>query len=118
VKVGNAVACGWVESWIAARAGGDKATAGRAVEALASSADWPVVRKTKVPWFSNYAIVTKQLRAGRLDRGASGYEVRPDGRIFAAGPAWKLTLGCDGAHRYEVDRIPGEGPDPGHPGGP
>ncbi len=117
VKVGNAVACGWAASWIAARAGGDQAAAGRAVGALASSADWPVVRKTRVPWFSNYAIVTKQMRAGRLDRGAGGYEVRPDGRIFAFGPAWKLTLGCGGTHRYEVDSIPGEGPDPGHPGG-
>ena len=117
VKVGNAVACGWAASWIAARASGDQAAAGRAVEALASSAGWPVVRKTKVPWFSNYAIVTKEMRAGRLDRGAAGYEVRPDGRTFAFGPAWKLTLGCGGTHRYEVDHVPGEGSDPGHPGG-
>jgi hypothetical protein len=117
VKVGNAVACGWVESWIAARAAGDQAAAGRAVEAMASSADWPIVRKTKVPWFSNYAIVTKQLRAGRLDRSASGYEVRTNGRTFAYGPAWKLSLGCEGTYRREVDSAPGEGPNTGHPGG-
>lgn len=113
VKVGNAVACGWVEDWIAARAAGDQAAAGRAVAAMASSADWPVVRKTKVPWFSNYAIVTKQLRAGRLDRGFSGYEVRTDGRTFGFGPAWKLMLGCEGTYRREVDGLPRYGPNSG-----
>jgi hypothetical protein len=103
VKVGNAVACGWVESWIAARAAGDEAAAGRAVEAMAGSADWPIVRQTRVPWFSNYAIVAKQLRAGRLDRGAAGYETTTRGRTFAFGPAWKLTLGCAGTYRREVE---------------
>ncbi|HEY8813578.1 MAG TPA: hypothetical protein VIP57_00515, partial [Candidatus Dormibacteraeota bacterium] len=106
VKVGNAVACGWVESWIAARAAGDQAAAGRAVEAMASSADWPIVRKTKVPWFSNYAIVTKQLHANRLDRGPTTYGVEADGRIVIYGPAWKLLLGCEGTYRREVDSIP------------
>lgn len=107
VEVGNAVACGWVESWIAARAAGDRAAAQRAVDAMASSANWPIVRRTKVPWFWNYVTVTKQLRAGRLNRGASGYEVRTDGRIFAHGPAWRLGLGCEGTYRREVDSIPG-----------
>jgi hypothetical protein len=117
VKVGNAVACGWVESWIAAQAAGDHAATARAVEAMAGSANWPIVRKTKVPWFSNYAIVTKQMRAGRLDRSASSYEVQTNGKTFAFGPAWKLILGCAGTYRREVDGIPGEGPNPGHPGG-
>ena len=109
VMVGNAVACGWVKSWIAARAVGDNAAAKRAVVAMASSGDWPIVRmtrRTKVPWFSNYAIVTKQLRGGRLDRSPSGYEVQTDGRTFGFGPAWKLILGCDGTYRREVDGIP------------
>jgi hypothetical protein len=117
VEVGNAVACGWVESWIAARAAGDQAAVRRAVDAMANSANWPIVRGTKVPWFWNYATVTRQLRAGRLNRSPSGYEVRADGRIFAYGPAWKLALGCEGTYRREVDSIPGEGPGPGHPGG-
>lgn len=110
VKVGNAVACGWVESWIAARAAGDQGAAGRAVEAIAGSADWPIVRETRVPWFSNYAIVAKQLRAGRLDRSPSGYEVQTNGRTFAFGPAWKLMLGCEGTYRREVDRLPDVSP--------
>lgn len=109
VKVGNAVACGWVKSWIGARAVGDNAAAKRAVVAMASSGNWPVVRmtrRTKVPWFSNYAIVTKQLRAGRLDRSPSGYEVQTNGRTFGFGPAWKLILGCGGTYRREVDNLP------------
>ncbi|HEV2727533.1 MAG TPA: hypothetical protein VGV34_04515 [Solirubrobacterales bacterium] len=111
VKVGNAVACGWVESWIAARASGDEAAARRAVEAMASSADWPIVRETRVPWFSNYRIVTRQMREGRLDRGYAGYEVRADGRTFGFGPAWKLALGCEGTYRREIDALPRH-PDP------
>lgn len=106
VKVGNAIACGWVESWIGARAAGDGAAAERAVAAMSGSAEWPLVRENEVPWFGNYKIVAKQLRAGKLDRGDAGYEVRADGRTFGFGPAWKLSLGCEGTHRREVDGLP------------
>jgi len=106
VAVGNAVACAWVESWIRARDAGEPAKAARAVDAMASSAAWPIVRKTEVPWFSNYAVVTKEMRRGRLDWGPGGYETRADGRNFVYGPAWKLTLGCGGTHRREVGSLP------------
>ncbi|HET8956415.1 MAG TPA: hypothetical protein VFN18_12225 [Solirubrobacterales bacterium] len=106
VKVGNAIACGWVESWIAARTAGDQAAAEEAVEAITSSADWPLVRKAEVPWFGNYKVVAKQLQAGKLDRSDLSYEVRADGRTFGYGPAWKLTLGCEGTYRHEVDGLP------------
>lgn len=106
VAVGNAVACAWVKSWIRARDAGDRAEAAHAVEAMASSAAWPIVRETRVPWFSNYAIVAKQMKIGRLDWGPGGSEVRADGRTFVYGPAWKLTLGCEGTHRREVESLP------------
>jgi hypothetical protein len=106
VKVGNAIACGWVESWIAARAAGDEAAAERAVEVMSSSDEWPLVRESHVPWFSNYRIAAKQLREGRLDRSDLSYEVRTDGRTFGYGPAWKLNLGCEGTYRHEVDGVP------------
>jgi hypothetical protein len=109
VEVGNAVACAWVESWIAARASGDMTAAARAIEVMAGSADWPIVRETRVPWFSNYAIVTRQLRANRLDRSPSGYETRTDGRTFGYGPAWKMFLGCEGTYRREVEGLPDRG---------
>jgi hypothetical protein len=110
VKVGNAVACGWVASWIAARRHGDAAAAERAIEAIAGAPDWPIVQETKSPWFSNYAAVVRQLRAGQLDRGPAGYEVRGDGRTFGVGPAWKLALGCEGTWHREVDSLPEGGP--------
>ena len=105
VKVGNAVACNWVESWLAARAAGDAAAATRAVNAMADSAGWPIVRETKVPWFSNYEIVARQLQADRLDTSPTTYGVEADGRVFIYGPAWRYTLGCDGTYRREVDSV-------------
>jgi len=106
VKVGNAVACGWVQSWIAARASSEVAAAERAVEAIEGSESWPIVRETQVPWFSNYRVIAHQLRQGRLDLGPAGYEATTDGRTFALGPAWKLTLGCEGTYRREVGEVP------------
>jgi hypothetical protein len=117
VGVGNAVACAWVESWIRARDAGDPASAARAVGAMAGSADWPIVRETKVPWFSNYAVVTKQMQMGRLDWGPAGAEVQADARTFVYGPAWKLALGCGGTHRREVESLPGEAPGATQPAG-
>lgn len=106
VKVANAVACGWTESWIAARAAGDEAAAERAVKAMAGSATWPIVRKTGSPWFSNYRGIARQLRAGRLDRSPSAYETTASGKTFGFGPAWKMFLGCGGTYRREVDGLP------------
>lgn len=106
VKVGNAIACGWVESWVSAQADGDRAAAEQAVEAMSGAADWPLVRETKVPWFTNYRIVAAEMRNGRLDSGYAGYETRTDGRTFGFGPAWRLTLGCAGTYRREVDGVP------------
>jgi hypothetical protein len=105
-KVGNAVACGWAQSWIDARAAADRVAALGAITALASWRTWPIVRETKIPWFSNYALAVRQMRAGGLDRGYAGYLTEADGATFGIGPAWKLTLGCEGTYRREVDRVP------------
>jgi hypothetical protein len=106
VKVGNAVACAWTTSWIAAGEAGEEAAADRAVEAVEGSDSWPIVRETKVPWFSNYAVVAREMRAGKLDWSPAGYETETDGKTFGIGPAWKLTLGCKGTYRREVDGVP------------
>jgi hypothetical protein len=103
VAVANQVACSWVESWIAARRNGEEAAARAAVEAIAASNRWPVVRQTRSPWFGNYRIVAKELRAGHLDRGPAGYE-EFGGKLFARGPAWKFALGCGGTWRKRADR--------------
>jgi hypothetical protein len=107
VKVGDAVACAWTEGWIAAREAGQEAAADRAVEAVKNSDDWPIVRETQVPWFSNYAVVAREMRAGSLNWSPSGYESETNGKIFGFGPSWKLTLGCKGTYRREVDGLPG-----------
>ena len=109
VKVGNAIACGWVESWISAQAAGDEAAVQRAVETMSSSDQWPLVRDNHVPWFSNYAMVAKQLRENRLDTSPSGYETQTNGKTFGYGPAWKMFLGCKGTYRREVDSLPSFG---------
>jgi hypothetical protein len=106
VKVGNAVACAWAESWIAARGAGEEGGAQRAVAAIEGSNEWPIVRETKAPWFSNYAVVAREMRAGHLNWSPDGYETETNGRTFGFGPAWKLTLGCKGTYRREVDRVP------------
>jgi hypothetical protein len=110
-KVTGAVACGWVESWLAATAGGDRATAERAVEAMSTSTRWPVLRRMNPQaWPANIRHFTQELQHGRLNRGASGYEVRPDGTTFAFGPAWAVGLACKGQYRRPVDSVPGAAP--------
>src|ERR687894_722636 len=42
-EVTGAVACGWIDSWVAARGTGDTAAAQAAVDAMASSHDWDVL---------------------------------------------------------------------------
>jgi hypothetical protein len=106
MKVTFAVACGWVESWLTARAAGDGAAAREAVDAMASSPTWPIIRLTQGPWSSNIRTITGQLERGRLNRGPAGYEVLPDGRSFAYGPAYAISLGCKGRYRREVDSAP------------
>lgn len=41
--VTGAVACGWIDSWVAARAAGDSAAAQAAVDAMATAHDWDVL---------------------------------------------------------------------------
>ena len=62
-----------------------------------------MVEETKVPWFSNYKIVTKQLKASRLDTGPTTCNrAEADGRVFIYGPAG-LPAECGGTYRREVD---------------
>jgi hypothetical protein len=47
-KVTGAVACGWLDEWTRARAAGDTAAQQRAVDAMATSRDWKVLRDMDV----------------------------------------------------------------------
>lgn len=44
-KVAAAVACGWIDQWIAARRAGDVTAERAAVAGLASSREWPILRE-------------------------------------------------------------------------
>ncbi len=97
VEVASAVACGWVESWLAARRAGDAAAERAAADALAGSEHWPLMsgRQMQRGWAHNLRHVAAQLERGHLDRSAAGVEVRPDGTAYEYGPAWSLALGCE-----------------------
>jgi hypothetical protein len=43
-EVAGAVACGWIESWVAATDAGDATTAKAAVDAMATARTWPVLK--------------------------------------------------------------------------
>lgn len=89
VEVSGAAACGWVESWIAAKRAGDAS----AMQAAA------------------------RIARDRLDHGPAGISVEADGSAYEFGPQWSLALGCDPHWRVPVDptapsgnrRLPGGG---------
>lgn len=126
VKVADAVACGWVESWLAARRAGDAAAAQAAVEAMASSHHWPLLlrmeraaKRSSPPdlrsspaasgWSQNIWHAAGELSQGRLNQGPSGALVRPDGSGYTLGPVWAMELQCTARIRRERFG-PGEAP--------
>lgn len=44
-RVAGGVACAWIEQWVEARADGDAAAAGEAVDAMRTSRRWPILRE-------------------------------------------------------------------------
>ena len=106
VRVASAVACGWVESWLAARRAGDGEAAGAAVKAMATASQWPLLRGREMRrgWAANVRWSAKQLAAGRLNTGPAGSLVRPDGSGYEIGPAWSIALGCKPHYRRPIAR--------------
>ncbi len=98
VRVADEIACGWVESWLAAQASGDGVAAWVAVEAMASSHDWPLLlqmeSEAKMGWAHNVWHVADELQRGRLEQGSGSSLVRPDGSGYKVGPAWATALQC------------------------
>jgi hypothetical protein len=110
VQVAGAVACGWVHQWIRATEKGDAVAAAEAVGAMSGSARWPIVRRMNAShpggWDENLRTISRQLEAGRLNRGPAGYEVTASGRSFAYGPAYAFSLGCGGTYRRAIASAP------------
>ncbi|MBS1888353.1 MAG: hypothetical protein JSU06_14315 [Actinobacteria bacterium] len=116
VRVADAVACGWVESWLAAQASGDAVAARAAVDAMASSHHWPLLlrmeREVKMGWSTNIWHAAAELRRGHLDQGFGEALVRPDGSGYKIGPAWATELQCTARIRrvpFAAGEAPGAG---------
>jgi hypothetical protein len=114
VRVADAISCGWVESWLAAQASGDRVAAQDAVEAMASSHHWPLLlqmeREARLSWAHNIWHAAAELRRGHLDQGFGQALVRPDGSGYRVGPAWATELQCTA----RIRRLPfGPGGAPG-----
>ena len=92
-KVGNAVGCGWVESWLGATSAGDTARAQEAVDAMASSRHWPLTQVLG-GYPSNITTIAKELESGRLDRGFDFGVINENGTGYQLGPAWAMALDC------------------------
>jgi hypothetical protein len=95
-KVTGAVACGWVESWLAAKRAGDVETVHAAVEAMATWSSWPVLqgREMERGWALNIEQAANRIKHDRLNHGAAGASVNPDGTGYELGPAWAVALHC------------------------
>jgi hypothetical protein len=103
VRVADAVACGWVESYLAARDAGDADAERRAVAAMSSSHRWPLLRQmereVKGGWAHNIWTVAGWLRAGHLHQDFGEGVVNADGTGYMLGPAWATALECHDAIR-------------------
>jgi hypothetical protein len=68
----QAVTCGWVEQWSAARRRGDAALAGEATDAMSGAAHWPVLlrmaREKGAGWPTSIETIARQMAAGHLGR--------------------------------------------------
>jgi hypothetical protein len=91
--IGNAVACGWVESWLAATRSGDAAGAQEAIDAMVSSRDWQLM-KTLGGYPTNISFVARELEHGHLNQGIAMKVVNEDRTGYQLGPAWATALDC------------------------
>lgn len=97
VEVAGAVACDWVESWLAAKRAGDAEAVDAAVAAMSSASRWPLLQGEEMQrgWAMNIEMTAREVARGELNTGAAGSVRHPDGSGYELGPAWSLALGCE-----------------------
>lgn len=86
-RVAGAVACGWIERWVAAREAGDAAKAAAAAEAMQTSRGWPVLREMEPQ--GAYSEVLHDF-ADAIKRGAPA----PAGKPANVERHYRQALGC------------------------
>ncbi len=91
-RVAGAVACGWIERWVAARKAGDPAAAAAAAEAMQTSNGWPVLREMEAQ--GAYPEVLQDF-ASAIERGTAV----PAGKPTNVEDHYREALGCERAPR-------------------
>jgi hypothetical protein len=102
-KVTGAVACGWLDQWAAAVKAGDDASARQAVDAMATSRDWPMLREMENQggWSQVVWEYSREMENDNREAllGVAGTETTPDGRVYELSPSYATGLGCDSERR-------------------
>ncbi|MDX6555646.1 MAG: hypothetical protein QOD86_1841 [Miltoncostaeaceae bacterium] len=86
-RVAGAVACAWIDGWVAARKAGDTAAAAAATEAMATARGWPVLREMNAE--GDYPEVLWELASAMPNNGTV-----PGGRPISLENAYVDGLGC------------------------
>lgn len=84
-QVAGAVACGWIAEWLDAKAAGDDAREQRAVAALATSREWPVLRQMEAE--GDYPAVVRQYA-----EAVAGGGTIEGGRTLTVEESYKAAL--------------------------
>lgn len=69
-RVTSYVTCGWLDRWVAAERSGDDHAANRAVQAMATSRDWPILKEIgqQGGWSQSVWEYADELAAGEVSR--------------------------------------------------
>jgi len=86
-QVSGAVACAWIERWVAARRAGDEAGERAAVDAMATSSTWPVLQEMDAE--GDYPEVLWELATAMKTNGSV-----PAGKPMTVEDAYRPALGC------------------------
>jgi hypothetical protein len=86
-QVSGAVACTWIERWVAARRAGDEAGEREAVDAMATAPTWPVLQEMDAD--GDYPEVLWQLATAMKTNGSV-----PAGKPMTVEEAYRPALGC------------------------
>lgn len=104
-RVTAAVACEWLDRYVAAEKVGDEETAQVSVDAMSTSRSWPILQEmneengTPTIW-----TLSDDLERGELDTGIAGTDTLANGKVYEFGPAYATALACDSEyHRLRTE---------------
>ena len=102
-QVTGAVACGWLDQWASAFEGGDQAAVDEAVDAMATSPDWDILKEmdedggwSRVIWEYAREMRGDEPRNDLLDSGGTEtFHVT----TYELSPSYAIGLGCESLER-------------------